>query len=337
MKSFVAFEPQDNGRWTTVETLEKALEKQERFGASNLIWATTGEEGLAVLAERFPSKSGYPRVLLLDNEPPVLRVLPEQWAVVPATTKDDDVRNLLLARNRVVFKGEANEYFSHSKSHFNDLEWERFSPSGEKYGWGSRSGYWYELRLSKRPGVGVVSLNSWLRHSGSFYQNVLDRIAEQMPTLHCLYWLRRDSSDQRNRAVIERLVDLLHDWRHTFGKRNVGYRKLDSWKELMVAIGNQPVMRQLNRYGGWRHVEELLQEVVAAQQRHVKGVVSAKKWPLAQLLKLDDSSSVEQILHYKPPAKRRKHADQKAKGKQQLPGRTAVPELPQPGAVHDPR
>jgi hypothetical protein len=172
-----------------------------------------------------------------------------------------------------------------------------------------------------------------LRHSGSFYQNVLGKIAQQMPTLHCLYWLRRDSSDQRNRAVLERLLDLLHDWRRTFGKRNVSYRKLDSWKELMVAIGNQPVMRQLNRYGGWRHVEELLKEVVAAQQRHVKGVVSAKKWPLAQLLKLDDSSSVKQILHYKPPAKRRKHA----KGKQQLPGRIAVSELPQPGAVHDPR
>jgi hypothetical protein len=49
----------------------------------------------------------------------------------------------------------------------------------------------------------------------------------------------------------------------------------------------------------------------------VKGVVSAKKWPLAQLLKLDDSSSVKQILHYKPPTKRRrKHAGQKVAGLQ---------------------
>ena len=322
MQTFVAFEPRDNGLWTAVEKLEKALELQERLGASNLIWATTGEEGLAVLTERFPSNSGYPRVLLLDKEPPVLRVLPEQWAVVPATMTDDDVRSLLLARNRVVFQGEQSDYYSPSKSRFSDLELTRFDPSGRKYGWESHLGYWYELRLPKRPGVSAVSLNLWLRYSGSFYQMVLDKIAEQMPTLHCLYWMRRDSSDQRNRAVIERLVNLLRDWRHTFGKRNVGYRKLTYWKELMGAIGNQPVMRQLNRYGGWQHVEELLKEVVVAQRRHVKDVVSAKKWPLAQLLKLDDSSSVKQILHYKPPTKRKKHAQSK------LPEGDAMPPVP---------
>jgi hypothetical protein len=184
MQTFVAFEPGDNGLWTTVEKLEKALELQERFGASNLIWATTGEEGLAVLTERFPSKSGYPRVLLLDKEPPVLRVLPEQWAVVPATMKDDDVRSLLLARNRAVFQGGQGECYSHSKSRFSDLEWVRFNPRGERYGWGSE--YWYELRLPKRQGVSAANLGPWLRYSGSFYQMVLDRIAERMPTLHSL-------------------------------------------------------------------------------------------------------------------------------------------------------
>lgn len=312
--------------WSQVTNgIESALNLQDMHGRDALVWAETRDEGVEALRAKFPGKSGYPRVIGITcwQDLEKLIVLPENWAVVPPETDENTIRDLLLNRFRVAIRFDKHlvvravdddRALPPPNERFPSLEWTQMTRQT-----GVNNTRWHELHLERGSSGGVsnaVDFSPWLQASRSLYSDMLAKIHDSFPDLRCICINDVDHYDGRTVAQVSNLERIFRDWHVVFGKRDFKYRRLGHWAGLVKAT-NQPLARRLNQYCDWDNVCLVLREVIVAQRRKMKGVVTEKQWPISELLKDHSEKGRKKLLHYQPPKRRKKRAGTKAKKVQQ--------------------
>jgi len=309
--------------WRKLDTVEQVLLKQERHGREAVVWATSFEEGRAFLQEKRPSQSGYPNVIARHNG---LLALPANYACISEGIQMDDLRVLLLKRNRVlVHEGlfsviELPEDLNFKRGPDFSFWVPRYSGSRHRrLAFRVNLDNWVEVsRVGAARPVSTCdhrSLEMLKRFLAEFYtetqHKICLRVQGKFPDLCTVNIQGVSRQREKFNGLFADLFSVLEDWHRVFGKRNFDYRKQEIWRVLLKQLGTQERLRRLAQYTAENTLTRLLEEMAVAQRRRLPEVTPSKQWPVQELLQ-QTALSHEERLNYKPkrPAKvgKDKHA-----------------------------